>query len=74
MSVLEDAIVYSLRSVDAGTRYSNSQYIVILMDTDLENGKKVAERVIGKFYENCGRNKDSIHVSYDIQTMEPKVR
>lgn len=74
MSVLEDAIVYSLRSVDAGTRYSNSQYIVILMDTDLENGKKVAERVIGKFHENCGRNKDSIHVSYDIQTMEPKVR
>lgn len=74
MSLLEDAIVYSLRSVDAGTRYSNSQYIVILMDTDMENGKKVAERVIGKFYENCSMNQDYIHVSYDIQTMEPKVR
>ena len=42
MSVLEDAIVYSLRSVDAGTRYSNSQYIVILMDTDLESAATVS--------------------------------
>lgn len=72
MKGLENAIITSLRSVDAGTRYSNSQYIVILMDTDMENGKKVAERVVGRFMEQYEKQKPALHVSYDIQTMKSK--
>ena len=41
MHVLEQSIITSLRAMDAGTKYSNSQYIVILMDTDMENGKNI---------------------------------
>ena len=72
MRVMEQSIVNSLRSMDAGTRYSNSQYVVILMDTDMEDGKMVAERVIDKFRGEYGENSAAISVSYTIQTMEPK--
>ncbi len=73
MQVLEQAVIGSLRAVDAGTRYSSSQYIVILMDTDIENGRRVAERVIGKFREKCGLDEKIVSISYDIRTMKPKI-
>ena len=63
-------MVSSLRSVDTGTKYSSSQYIVILMDTDMENGKVVAERVINRFKENEEIKASDIKISFDIQTME----
>ncbi|MBE5874210.1 MAG: diguanylate cyclase [Lachnospiraceae bacterium] len=73
MQLWEESLICSLRSVDTGTRYSSSQYIVIFMDADLENGKAVAERVINRFYdENIGM-RDIVRVAYDIRTMEPKV-
>ena len=72
MQVLEQSIIGSLRASDAGTKYSNSQYIVILMDTDIDNGKMVAERVIKNFAENYCPAGTNINVSYDIRTMEPK--
>lgn len=72
MQVLEESIIGSLRASDAGTKYSNSQFIVILMDTDIDNGKMVAERVIKNFTENYGHDSTNINVSYDIRTMEPK--
>lgn len=71
MAGLKESILTSLRSVDAGTRYSSSQYIVILMDTNIENGKMVAERVVGRFMEKYGNQQPAFYVSYDIQTMEP---
>ena len=73
MQVLEGSIISSLRAMDAGTRYSSSQYIVILMDTNIENGKMVAERVIRKFLESYGETGLNINVTYNIQTMEPKI-
>ncbi|MBO5166083.1 MAG: diguanylate cyclase [Lachnospiraceae bacterium] len=73
MQMLESSIISSLRAMDAGTRYSSSQYIVILMDTNIENGKMVAERVIGKFLESYGETDLNVNVTYNIQTMEPKL-
>lgn len=70
MQVLENAVRSSLRSVDVGTKYSSSQYILILMDTNLENGKKVAERVLEKFYRIY--QGEGISLNYDIQTMQPQ--
>lgn len=73
MQLWEESLICSLRSVDTGTRYSNSQYIVIFMDADLENGKAVAERVINRFYDENIGIEDIVKVAYDIRTMEPKV-
>ena len=67
MQTLELAVASSVRMVDIGTRYSNIQYIVILLDTNIENGRKVADRVVKKFYQMYGGR--GIMVSYDIQTM-----
>lgn len=67
MAALEVAVASSLRMVDIGSRYSSVQYFIILMGTDFDNGKMVAERVIKQFYKiQAGTN---IVISYDIQTM-----
>lgn len=72
MKTLELAVASSLRMVDVGTRYSSMQYIVILMDTDLENGRKVADRVAKQFYRMYGGK--GVVVSYDIETMQSAVQ
>lgn len=71
MEVLKEAVISSLRTVDTGTKYSSSQYIVMLMDTDVENGKLVAERVMSKFLENKYAVSSGVKITFDIQTMEP---
>lgn len=70
MTALGNAVAASLRMVDVGTRYSSVQYIVILMDTNIENGAMVAQRVIERFYKTYA--KGDVSLSYDIQTMRPK--
>lgn len=72
MGVLQNAVKDSLRAVDVGTGYSSRQYILILMDADLENGTKVVERVIHRFYQLYGA--DNVVLSYDIQTMHPEIK
>ena len=71
MDALEVSVIASLRMVDVGTRYSSVQYMVILFDTNEANGKKVASRVIKKFYRTylCG----DVDIRYDIQTLQPKI-
>ena len=70
MEILKQAVITSLRSVDTGTKYSCSQYIVLLMDTDVENGRAVAKRVIDKFYQNESVKFSGIKVNYDIQPLK----
>lgn len=70
MDILKDTVITSLRTVDTGTKYSSSQYIVLLMDTDNENGKSVAERVLNKFYKNEKITAAGVKASFDIQAME----
>lgn len=72
MQMWEESLNGSLRAVDAGTRYSSSQYMMILMDVDIENGREVSEKVIRTFYENNKYLKDIVKVSYDIRTMPDK--
>lgn len=71
MEVLEESVISSLRAMDACTKYSNKQFIVLLMDTDKENGKKVAERVIRKFYREAQIAVSGVNLTFDIQTREP---
>lgn len=70
MDFLKDAVVSSLRSVDTGTRYSNSQYIVLLMDTDAEHGKLAARRVADRFHENAEVAASGVTVSFDVQPLK----
>lgn len=70
MNILEETIVSSLRSSDVATRYSNVQHIVVLMDSNLENGKRIAQRVINAFNESYYLK--NITVSYDIKSIEPQ--
>ena len=72
MGALREAVKDSLRSVDVGTQYSSSQYILILLDADQNNGKTVVERVIERFYENY-KGQD-LMLSYDMQTMQPRLK
>ena len=69
MIALESSIISSLRKVDVATKYSSSQFVVILMDTDLENGTMVAERIVKSFYQTNAQK--GISLSFDIQTMTP---
>ena len=72
MFMLQNAVKDSLRAVDVGTGYSSRQYILILMDADIENGKMVVERVVDKFYQLYELN--NMELSYDIQTMHPDIK
>lgn len=71
MQVLEESVISSLRAMDAATKYSNKQYIVVLLDTTIENGCMVAERVLNRFYDKCGMSRSEVKITYDIQTREP---
>lgn len=67
---LNQAVVESLRRVDVGTRYSSNQYIVILTDSDADNGRLVGNRIIEHFYKIC-REMDVI-IKYDIQSIDAR--
>lgn len=69
MNTLERAIVSSLRAVDVSTRYSSSQYVVILLDADSDGGRLVAKRIVDKFYEIYPHR--DIVLTQDVQTMMP---
>lgn len=70
MHSLDIAVVESLRKVDVGTRYSSNQYIVILTDTNADNGRMVANRVSEQYYKLA--DSDVTQVVYDLETLEPK--
>ena len=65
-------IMGSLRKGDVVTQYSSNQYVVILIDTDTNNGKMVAGRI-----ESAWKNQDEVgpkvyKLKYDIEQFETK--
>ncbi len=65
--MLEQAIYTSLRRVDVSTKYSSKQMIVILLDSNTENGKVVAQRIIDCFKTIY---KGGVGIEYNIVKME----
>jgi hypothetical protein len=63
MQCLEQAICKSLRGVDVGTRYSSSQFLVILVGTDKDHIHVVTDRIIQNYFKLYG-DKD-ITLTYD---------
>lgn len=64
MQCMEQSICKSLRGVDVGTRYSSSQFLVVLMGTEKENIRVVTDRIIENYFKLYG-GKD-ITLTFDI--------
>jgi len=70
MNVLERCIVGSLRKGDVTARYSSSQQVVIMIDSNLENGHMIAERIIANYsrmYDNY-----NVELIYNIEQITAK--
>lgn len=50
MDALERCIIGSLRKGDVTSRYSSSQQVVIMIDSNRENGHMIAERIIANYF------------------------
>lgn len=70
LMLLETAIVRSLRRGDVTTRLSATQQIVVLMDTNMENGRIVADRIMNKYKGITTDN--SMLISYEITEIPVK--
>lgn len=70
MNVLERCIVGSLRKGDVTARYSSSQQVIIMMDSNLENGHMIAQRIIANYsrmYDNY-----NVELVYNIEQVAAK--
>ena len=70
MKDMNEAIVKSLRKGDVATQYSSTQFIVILMDTDTENGVIVAERIRKAWLDNSIIGAKCFNLTYDLERFE----
>ncbi len=70
MGMFEKSLTNALRSADAGTKYSSSQYVMIFMGADKENGKMIAERVVENFFATNEVLREKVIIRYDIKTMD----
>ena len=66
IETLECAVFQSLRRVDVSARYSARQFVVVLVDTNEENGKKVVERILAGFKDIYD---GELTITYDIVKM-----
>lgn len=70
MNILESCIIGSLRKGDVTSRYSSTQQVVIMIDSNQENGHMIAERIIknySRMYDNY--NMDLV---YNIEQVNAK--
>ena len=67
MQCMEQAIIKSLRGVDVGTRYSSSQFLVILLGAERGDIRIVTERIVQNYFKLYGDR--DITLSYDIANL-----
>lgn len=65
---LGNAVSNSLRRGDVATQCGDCQYVVILMDANEDNGRKVSERIKDKFYKSV--KDESVKLLYEIETVK----
>lgn len=68
MDNLKNAVHESIRRGDVATNYSNSQFVVILMDSTYDDAKMVAGRIHDKYDELLSYSAN-VDLSYDIQSI-----
>ena len=57
MAYMELAIKETIRTVDICTRYSNVQYLVILLEAGNSNVKTIVDRIFHNFFKRCDNKK-----------------
>ncbi|MCM1039261.1 MAG: diguanylate cyclase [Ruminococcus sp.] len=67
MQCMEQAIVKSLRGVDVGTRYSSSQFLVVLLGAERGDIRIVTDRIVQNYFKLYGKR--DITLSYDIANL-----
>ncbi|MCD8168177.1 MAG: hypothetical protein LUE94_02440 [Clostridiales bacterium] len=70
MERLKSVINLSLRSSDAFSRYSVSQYIILLPSATYENGEQVMRRIMSAF--NKAYVRKDVAVTYSLNVVLPK--
>lgn len=68
MDNLKNAVHESIRRGDVATNYSSSQFLVILMDSTIDDGLMVANRIVKKYKELHHYQLD-VELHFDIQTV-----
>ena len=59
MTKLRECICRSLRVNDIFSRYSVSQYVLMLSDTDYENGERIMKRILEQYKKKTRNQKPS---------------
>ncbi len=72
MKELERAIIVSLRQGDVTTQYSSFQYVVLLMNTNEENGEKVVQRILDTWEQM--NEYSGIQLDYAIKQVEARTK
>lgn len=68
--VFGEAVCENIRRGDVFTSFSSSQYVVILMNVNVNFGEVVAERIISRF--NATKGDLPVKLHYDVQPIEAK--
>lgn len=69
MERLKNVVQLALRSSDSYSRYSVSQYILLLPSTTFENGERVMQRILSAF--NKAYVRKDVAVSYSLNMIRP---
>ena len=67
MQCMEQAIVKSLRGVDVGTRYSSSQFLVVLLGAEKSDLRIITDRIVQNYFKLYGKR--DITLSYDVANL-----
>lgn len=67
MKQIQSVLVSSLRLGDIVSRYSETQYIVLLHAANYENSIAVLERILKSFYQQC--NRPDLTLTYKIREL-----
>ena len=65
---LAEVISCSLRRGDVSNHFSESQFAILLMGSDIDNGEKVAERIVNKFKKTVP-NIHELSLTYSIESV-----
>lgn len=67
MQCMEQSIVKSLRGVDVGTRYSSSQFLVVLLGAEKNDLRIITDRIVQNYFKLYGKR--DITLSYDVANL-----
>lgn len=70
MQCMEQSIIKSLRGVDVGTRYSSSQFLVVLVGTERDDIRIVTDRIVQNYFKLYGKR--DITLAYDIANLDAR--